>query len=90
VFGGAPAGSYTVAALLCYCGGAVKAVVLLWWSRRSLSSVAPLALSVMTEGARAPTRTCTGQHSFSQCNTVSATVEAEMELVGQEPCQRQP
>jgi len=35
----------------------------------------------MTEGARAPTRTCTGQYSFSQCSTVLATVEAELELV---------
>jgi hypothetical protein len=38
-------------------------VAALWRSRRSLSSVTPLALSVMTEGAGAPTGTCTRQYS---------------------------
>jgi hypothetical protein len=38
-------------------------VAALWRSHRSLSSVTPLALSLMTEGAGAPTGTCTGQYS---------------------------
>ena len=54
VFGGASAGSQS------------GTVVLLWRSRRSLSSVAPLALSLMTEGAGAPAEMCIEQHSSAQ------------------------